>query len=418
MTAKHRRGKSSNKHEENSYKHDSLEPEERPGNNLALLLVLFLIIVIGGATVGWFCFQQQQTLTYLTDNLMGMQMKMVKLQSFQEELRKSTEKHGMEGFEQRLVSLEESYSLAQKQVGMALATAEQLKTSDLPAQVLALHSEMKVRLAEMQQATVSSDQLAQLTATLSEQNQEFEAVKQQVQGLAGVSAELAQNVENLSGSLSASEAMVDDRTASIGALGAQLEDQAAKLQGLNDLLAAQQAELETSTQDIAGVKALLEAEGVQRSQQANVEEQLGVMRTGLQEQSKAAQDLHSELLVQLQAIQSQLENGGVPVAAPAEEAPVAAAEVAEAVEEATEDNVAIEAAEASAGEEEVAQEVEQEAVEEAAAPEQEEVEEEEPAPAAATTEEVEETSEDMAASEPEAQAVEAEPPAEDTSAEE
>lgn len=162
--------------------------------------------------------------------------------------------NGMEGFEQRLHSLEESYSLAQKQVGMALTTAEQLKTSDLPAQVLSLHTEMKARLAEMQQATVSSDQLAQLEATLNEQSQEFNGIKQQVQGLAGVSAELAQNVENLSGSLSASEAKVDDRAAAIGALGAQLEDQAAKLQDLNDLLAAQKAELEMSTQDIAGVK--------------------------------------------------------------------------------------------------------------------------------------------------------------------
>lgn len=92
MTAKHRRGKSSNKQEENSYKHEASEPEALPGAHYALLFVLFLIIVIGGTTVGWFCFQQHQTLTYLTDNLMGMQMKMVKLQSFQEELRKSNEK--------------------------------------------------------------------------------------------------------------------------------------------------------------------------------------------------------------------------------------------------------------------------------------------------------------------------------------
>lgn len=162
--------------------------------------------------------------------------------------------HGMEGFEQRLLSLEESYTLAQKQVGIALATAEQLKTSDMPAQVLALHTEMKARLVEMQQGTVSSDQLAQLEAALSGQNQEFEAVKLQVQALAGVSAELAQNVEDLSGSLSASEAKLEDRVASIGVLGAQLEDQADKLQGLNDLLAAHQAQLEISTQDVAGVK--------------------------------------------------------------------------------------------------------------------------------------------------------------------
>lgn len=91
MTAKHRKSKS-NKSEENNFKHEIPELDARPGNQYALLFVLFLIIVIGGATVGWFCFQQHQTLTYLTDNLMGMQMRMVKLQAFQEELRKSTEK--------------------------------------------------------------------------------------------------------------------------------------------------------------------------------------------------------------------------------------------------------------------------------------------------------------------------------------
>lgn len=37
-----------------------------------------------------------------------------------------------------------------------------------------------------------------------------------------------------------------------------------------------------------------------------MEEQLSVMRAGLQEQSKAAQSLHSELLAQLQAIQAQV----------------------------------------------------------------------------------------------------------------
>ena len=53
-------------------------------------------------------------------------------------------------------------------------------------------------------------------------------------------------------------------------------------------------------------RALLEAEGVQQSKQADVEEQLSSMRQSLQEQSKAAQSLHSELSAQLEAIQSQV----------------------------------------------------------------------------------------------------------------
>lgn len=87
MTAKHRKGKSNHKQEENFLKSELLETEVRPAaNNSTPLLVLVLIVVIGGATGAWICFQQHQTLTYLTDNLMGIQMKIAKLQSSHEEL--------------------------------------------------------------------------------------------------------------------------------------------------------------------------------------------------------------------------------------------------------------------------------------------------------------------------------------------
>lgn len=93
MTAKHRKGKGNHKHEDNFFKNEIMETEVRPGgNNYTLLLVLLGIIVIGGAAGAWFCFQQHQTLTYLTDNLTGMQMKIVKLQSSHEEMRQSDSK--------------------------------------------------------------------------------------------------------------------------------------------------------------------------------------------------------------------------------------------------------------------------------------------------------------------------------------
>lgn len=93
MTAKHRRGKGNHKHEDNFFKNEVMEPEVRSGGaNSMLLLVLFLLMVLGAATGAWFCFQQHQTLTYLTDNLMGMQMKIVKLQSSHEEMRQSNNK--------------------------------------------------------------------------------------------------------------------------------------------------------------------------------------------------------------------------------------------------------------------------------------------------------------------------------------
>lgn len=152
-----------------------------------------------------------------------------------------------DGFENRLNTLEESYELAQKQVSMALAIAEQLKTSDLPTQVLSLHTEMKTRLAEMQQATVSADQLTQLQAMLKGKSKEFEAVRLQVEGLAGLSTELAQSVEGLTGSLA-------ERAGLLGTLSATVEGQASDLLGVKEQLSANQAQLEASTAEITSVR--------------------------------------------------------------------------------------------------------------------------------------------------------------------
>lgn len=152
-----------------------------------------------------------------------------------------------DGFEHRLNTLEESYELAQKQIGMALAIAEQLKTSDLPTQVLSLHTEMKARLAEMQQATVSADQLTQLQVMLKGKSEEFEAVRLQVEGLAGLSTELAQSVEGLTGSLA-------ERAGLLGTLSATMEGQASDLLGVKEQLSANKAQLEASTAEITSVR--------------------------------------------------------------------------------------------------------------------------------------------------------------------
>ncbi|XP_030623688.1 immunoglobulin-like and fibronectin type III domain-containing protein 1 [Chanos chanos] len=275
-----------------------------------------LILRVGPKDVGEYTISAENALgraecttklSVRADNLMGMQMKMVKLQSFQEEMRKANEKQlGPDGFEHRLHTLEESYALAQKQVGMALATAEQLKTSDLPAQVLTLHTEMKARLAEVQKAAVSAEQLAQLQVSLREKSLEFEEVKQQVEGLAGASTELAQSVEGLSSSLAASEVQLEQKAATVEVLSSQIQTQTSDLLELKKLLANQQIQLEKSMEEIAIVKELLETERIHRSQQANVEEQLSSVHQSLQEQNSAAQNLHTELSAQLESIQSQV----------------------------------------------------------------------------------------------------------------
>ncbi|XP_063738961.1 uncharacterized protein LOC134864106 isoform X2 [Eleginops maclovinus] len=271
MTAKHRKGKNNYKHEDNFFKNDATETEVRGGgNNIALHLVLFLLIVICGATGSWFCFQQHQTLTYLTDNLMGMQMKIVKLQSSHEEMRQSNSQQVSESLEIRLNALEDSYALAQKQVGMALATAEQLRTSDLPAQVMSLHTEMKNRLAEMQQATVSLEQLSQLQSMLMGKSEEFEVVRIQVEGLSTLSHELSQKVEGLTGSMVEAESKLEERVGEVATLSASLDGQASEVQRLKQQLESYQAQLEASTLEMANLRELL---GNEPLLQGSVEEQ-------------------------------------------------------------------------------------------------------------------------------------------------
>nr|XP_008277434.1 PREDICTED: uncharacterized abhydrolase domain-containing protein DDB_G0269086-like [Stegastes partitus] len=236
-----------------------------------------------------------------------MQMKIVKLQSSHEEMRQSSNKQHVSGsVEARLNALEESYALAQKQVGMALATAEQLKTSDLPAQVLSLHTEMKARLAEMQQATVSLEQLSQLQSMLKGKNEEFEGVRIQVEGLASLSGELSQKVEVLTGSLGEAELKLDERAGQFATLSATVDGQAAEVLRLKEQLGAHQAQLEASMLEMTTVRELLKNEQSQQLQQASVEEQLDTVRQSLQDQNSAAQSLHSELGAQLESIQKEV----------------------------------------------------------------------------------------------------------------
>ncbi|XP_026189462.1 neurofilament heavy polypeptide isoform X2 [Mastacembelus armatus] len=306
MTAKHRKGKGNQKHEDNFFKNEVMESEARTGGNNYTLLVVLLLFVIGGATGAWFCFQQHQTLTYLTDSLMGLQMKIVKLQSSHEDMRQSSSKHISESLESRMNALEESYALAQKQVGMALATAEQLKTSDLPAQVLSLHTEMKARLAEMQQATVSLEQLSQLQSQLKGKSEEFEGVKIQIEGLATLSAELSQRVELLTGSQAETESELEERFGQVTTLSNALDGQAADVLTLREQLDAYQAQLEASTLEMAAVRELFESEQSQPAHQPNMEDLLNMLHQNLQEQNAAATSLHSELRAQLENVQKQV----------------------------------------------------------------------------------------------------------------
>lgn len=166
----------------------------------------------------------------------------------------SFQQHLSESLETRLNALEESSALAQKQLGVALATAEQLRSSDLPAQVLSLHTEMKSRLAEMQRATVSLEQLSQLQATLKGKSEEFEGVKSQVDGLAALSSEMSREVEVLTGSLREAESKLEDGTGHVTALSSTLDAQGALVLSLKEQVETCQGQLEARTHGVATVR--------------------------------------------------------------------------------------------------------------------------------------------------------------------
>lgn len=164
------------------------------------------------------------------------------------------QQHLSESLETRLSALEESYSLTQKQVGIALATAEQLRTSDLPARVLSLHTEMNTRLAEMQQATVSVEQLNQLQTTLKGKSEELDGVRNRLDSLDTMSSELSQKVKVLSGSLREAESKLEERAGQAMTLSASLDGQAALVLGLKQQVDAYQAHFESSALEVATVR--------------------------------------------------------------------------------------------------------------------------------------------------------------------
>lgn len=158
--------------------------------------------------------------------------------------------------------LEKSYALAQKQVSVALATAEQLKTSDLPAQVLSLHSEMKARLAEMQQATVSLEQLSQLQKTLKGKSEEFEGVRIQVEGLTTLSAQLSRKVDDLTQDLGEAESRLEDRHGQISTISTTLDEQVEQVLRQKQQLDTYQTQLEASALEMAAVRLVCCGENV------------------------------------------------------------------------------------------------------------------------------------------------------------
>ncbi|KAJ8395361.1 hypothetical protein AAFF_G00033460 [Aldrovandia affinis] len=306
-TARHRKGKNNHKRVENNFINEDLDPELGSGNHYIPMLILLLMLLLGGIAAAWFCYEQQQTITQLTENLTGVQRNILHFQTFHEEMRKkNVELPIPEGFEERLHALEGAYAQAQTQVGMALSAAEQMKTSDLRAQMVSLHTEMMVRLSELELSTVSTEELNSLQNIVEGKSEEFQALKKNLSEMGSANTALAESVEGLSASLASAETKVGEQAALVDTLTSQLEGQFTELLGLKEALALHKAQLETSALDIATVKEVLEAEQTKRSQKLG--EQLSFVRRILEEQNRDSLSLHSSLRAQLEAIQDQVEN--------------------------------------------------------------------------------------------------------------
>ncbi|XP_064162794.1 neurofilament light polypeptide-like [Anguilla rostrata] len=359
-TARHRKGKNFHKREENHFIDEALEQDLGSGNQYILMFILLLLLVVGGTTFAWFCHAQQQTISHLTESLSGLQMKIVKFQQVQEEMRtKNVELPVPEGFAERLEALEGAYAQAQKQVAMAVSTAEQLKTFDLRSQVASMHTEMMVRLTDLELTRVSAEDLSRVRDTVESKGAEFQAVKEDLSGVASANRALAGSVEGLSASFAGTVAKVTEQAALVDTLTAQLEAQVADLLGLKEMLTLHRAQLETSSKDIASLKGLLEVEQAKRTHILG--EQLTFVRRSLEDQSQEALSLHSSLRAQLESIQGQLETA---LDTPAPETPQ------------LDQPAVLEEAQRDDGEVELQQEVDQELGQEAEAPADQEVLEE------------------------------------------
>ncbi|MCJ8729438.1 hypothetical protein PDJAM_G00106330 [Pangasius djambal] len=294
-----RRGKSSSKQD------DSWLPLEPPAgqssrgfNEYVIPGVLLLILAVGGSALGWVCSDHQQTIDSLSETLSSMQARITKLQ--QQLGTDNAQLANVGGFEERLVALEDAYAKAQRQVELALATSEQIKSKDLQSKVWSLQTEMNDKLAELQQNTIS---IAALNAIIKNKSIEFEVVKQSINTMLSANAELAIQISGFSSTLSVTKLHLDEQISVVDGLMSQLEGQKREMSEIKELFASNQESLATNAQELMDVKELLESEQIKRTQ--NLEKQLRSLYKRLEDHQTNTESLHFQLAAQLEALQIQ-----------------------------------------------------------------------------------------------------------------
>ncbi|XP_077054105.1 uncharacterized protein LOC143706269 isoform X2 [Siphateles boraxobius] len=245
---------------------------QRGFKEYAVPAIVLFIFAVGGSSALWFSIQQQQTIDSLTETVNAMQLRITK---FQQQLGMGNAQIANVGvFEERLQTLEEAYTQAQKKADVALATSEKIKSTDLQSQVWSLQSEMNGRLSELQQEFVST---VALNAVVKNKTEEIETLKRRFNSI------LTANTEGLT---------------------SELEEQRMELKSLKEYFVRNKKALERNRQEVMDIKDLLEMEQTRRSQA--LEEQLVAVRRSLEDHQKSTHSLHSHLASQLEIVQNQV----------------------------------------------------------------------------------------------------------------
>ncbi|XP_055773958.1 probable serine/threonine-protein kinase kinX [Salvelinus fontinalis] len=347
--------------EDNSFLIESHPVSESRGrvNQVALPCMLFLMVAIGGASAGWFCLQQQQSIDQLSETFRDMQIRITK---FQQQMGMRDAQMSSGGLiEERILALEAAQKQAQQKAEVTLTASEQLKSIDLKSQLWALHNEMNTRLAEFQQVAISS---AALQAMMKNKSDDFDSVKESVAAVSSSNSALAVGLARMTSTVDNVKSRLDGQVSTVDSLTSQLEGQVTEQRELREFLSLHRVVLHNNHQEVGEIKELLEERQAKNAQA--LEQQLQLVTRTLDEQHISSQSLHSHLKKQLEAVHSQLVNGGPLSQEEVDSEAAEASEMAEREHEVTEEEPAEEEVEEDVTEEAVEQEAEEEDITEEA----------------------------------------------------
>ncbi|KAK7145141.1 hypothetical protein R3I94_011288 [Phoxinus phoxinus] len=272
---------------------------QRGFKEYAVPAIVIFIFAVGGSSALWFTIQQQQTVDSLTETVNAMQLRITK---FQQQLGMGNAQIANVGvFEERLQTLEEAYSQAQRKADVALATSEKIKSTDLQSQVWSLQSEMNGRLSELQQEFVSTPAL---NAVVKNKTEEIETLKQRLNSILTANTEVAVTISGLTDTVLVTKSRLDEQMSTVQGLTSELEEQRMELKSLKEYFVRNKKALERNRQEVMDIKDLLEMEETRRSQA--LEEQLVAVRRSLEDHQKSTHSLHSHLASQLEIVQNQV----------------------------------------------------------------------------------------------------------------